>query len=118
MPKRKRRTLSRRSGARHVLLQNVLRALFTHGRVKTTRPRSRELVRLADRMVTLAKKGTVSARRQAFSVIRDREVVRSLFEKVGPRFTERQGGYTRVVRLGERQGDSAPMVLVQLTEWE
>ena len=91
-------------------------SLIDHEQVRTTDAKAKELRRFADRMVTLAKRGSLHARRQALAFIRSRRVVAKLFDEVAPRFRERPGGYTRMVKLGHRHGDAAPMSIIELTD--
>ena len=95
------------------MLRNMVTSLIEHERIVTTVPKAKELRRLADRMVTLAKDGSLHARRQALSVVRSRGAVAKLFEEIAPRFADRRGGYTRVVRIGPRRGDAAEMSVVE-----
>ena len=99
--------LSRPRHQRDALLDGLVRHLILHDQIRTTHARAKEAQRLADRLVTLGKDGSVSARRRALVILRDRSLVRQLFVDVAPRFLERAGGYTRVVRLGMRRGDGA-----------
>jgi large subunit ribosomal protein L17 len=105
-------------GAAHqrALLANLASELFRHGRIKTTEAKAKMLRPYAERLITKAKQGDLHARRQVLAKLRDRDVVAYLFEEVGPRFADRNGGYTRMLKLGPRKGDNAPMVLVELTE--
>jgi large subunit ribosomal protein L17 len=105
-------------GAAHqrLMLSNLASDLFRHGRIKTTEAKGRMLRPYAERLITKAKQGDLHARRQVLAKLRDRDVVAYLFEEVGPRFADRNGGYTRMLKLGPRKGDNAPMVLVELTE--
>jgi large subunit ribosomal protein L17 len=96
------------------MLGNMVTSLLKHGRIVTTVPRAKEVRRIADKMVTLAKRSSLHARRQAFSAIRDRKVVAKLFNVLGQEFANRNGGYTRIVRIGPRRGDSAIMSIVEL----
>jgi len=96
------------------MLGNMVTSLLRHGRIVTTVPRAKEVRRVADKMVTLAKRSSLHARRQAFSVIRDRKVVSKLFDEWGQEFADRNGGYTRIVRIGPRRGDAAMMSIVEL----
>lgn len=98
------------------MFSNMLVSLLRHERIQTTVPKAKELRRLADRMITLGKKGDLHARRQAFSVLRDKEVVHKLFEDLAERNRDREGGYTRVLQTGHRYGDCAPMSLIELVE--
>jgi large subunit ribosomal protein L17 len=96
------------------MLGNMVTSLLRHGRIVTTVPRAKEVRRVADKMVTLAKRSSLHTRRQAFSVIHDRKVVSRLFDKWGQEFADRNGGYTRIVRIGPRRGDAAMMSIVEL----
>jgi len=91
--------------------------LLTHERIKTTLPKAKELRSWADKIVTLGKKGDLAARRRAFDLLRDRDVVKKLFEEIAPRFKDRQGGYTRIYKTGRRPGDAAPLSLIELTSY-
>jgi len=99
-----------------LMLRNLARSLFEHERVKTTEAKARLLRPYAEHLITKAKKGSVHHRRQVLSAIEDRELVHKLFAEIGPRFTERNGGYTRMLKIGPRQGDGAPMAFVELVE--
>ncbi len=99
---------------RKAMLGNMVTSLLEHGRIITTVPRAKEARRLADKMITLAKRADLHARRQAFAVIHDRKVVADLFNKWGQKFADRNGGYTRIVRVGPRRGDSAMMSVLEL----
>jgi len=92
--------------------------VLEHERVQTTDPKAKEIRRLTDRMITLGKRGSLHARRRALAFVRKESVVRKLFEDVAPRFMNRPGGYTRVIKLGPRLGDAAPQSIVELTERE
>lgn len=96
------------------ILANLARALIEHERIKTTQAKAREVQPLVDKLVGLAKRGDLHARRQALAIIPDRDVVHKLFAEIGPRYEDREGGYTRVVKIGPRQGDSAPMAVIEL----
>ncbi len=98
------------------MFRNMVTSLLLHERVQTTDAKAKELRSYADRMVTLGKRGTLHARRQALSFVRSRAVVKKLFEVIAPRFASRPGGYTRVTKLGIRHGDAAPMSVIELTE--
>lgn len=95
------------------MLANMAASLIRHGRIETTLPKAKVLRGLADRIVTLGKRGTLAARRRAIAIVRDPKAVRIAFEDLAPRFAERQGGYTRVLKLGWRHGDSAPMAAIE-----
>ena len=106
------------SGPSHerLMLANLATALFEHGRIRTTETKARRLRPVAERLITFAKRGDLHARRQVLSVVRDKQVVTTLFDEIGPRYAERFGGYTRIVKLGPRKGDNAPMAIVELVE--
>ena len=99
-----------------LILANLATALFEHGRITTTEARARRLRPVAERLVTFAKKGDLHARRRVLTVIRNKDVVHTLFAEIGPRFENRQGGYTRIVKIGPRKGDNAPMAIIELCE--
>ena len=106
--------LNRTGSHRNAMFRNMVTSLFEHGRIQTTDAKAKELRRWADRMVTLAKRGDLHARRQALAVMRDKTVVHKLFEEAADRFGDRVGGYTNVVKIGRRRGDAAPVSLVEL----
>jgi large subunit ribosomal protein L17 len=114
----KRKHLGRSTSHRRAMLSNLVTALFQNGRIRTTEAKAKEGRRLAERLVTFAKRGDLHARRQTLRVIRDQEVVKRLFEEIGPRFQDRNGGYTRIVKLDSRLGDRAPMVIFELLDEE
>jgi large subunit ribosomal protein L17 len=99
-----------------LLIANLARALFSEGRIRTTEAKAKRLRPQAERLITFAKRGDVAARRQVLTVVRDKAVVHTLFAEIAPRFTDRHGGYTRILKLGPRPGDGAPMVLIELVE--
>jgi large subunit ribosomal protein L17 len=106
------------SGPAHerLMLANLATSLFQHSRITTTEAKAKRLRPLAERLITFAKRGDLHARRQVLSVIRDKDVVHTLFADIGPRFAERPGGYTRIVKVGPRKGDNAPMAVIELVE--
>lgn len=110
------RKLNRTSEHRQAMLRNMMNSLLTHEVIKTTLPKAKELRRVVEPMITLAKNATVANRRLAFDRLRDRDVVVKLFNEIGPRFKSRPGGYTRILKMGFRVGDNAPMALVELVE--
>ena len=110
------RKLNRTSSHRLAMLRNMMNSLLTHETIKTTVPKAKELRRVVEPMITLAKIATVANRRLAFNRLRDRDVVVKLFNELGPRFANRPGGYTRILKMGFRDGDNAPMALVQLVD--
>lgn len=108
------RKLGLTTGHRKALLRNLVTSLFKEEKITTTEPRAKEVQSIAERMVTLAKKGDLAARRQALRYIYDEEVVQKLFANIGPRYTARSGGYTRILKVGQRRGDAAEMVILEL----
>jgi large subunit ribosomal protein L17 len=98
------------------MLANLATALFEHDRITTTEAKAKRLRPLAERLITFAKRGDLHARRQVMTVIRDKDVVHKLFAEIGPKFAERPGGYTRIVKVGPRKGDNAPMAVIELCE--
>jgi large subunit ribosomal protein L17 len=98
------------------MMRNLAESLFVHERIQTTEAKAKALRPYAERLITKAKKGTVHHRRQVLSDIENREVVHKLFADIAPRFAERNGGYTRILKLGQRSGDGAPMALIELVE--
>jgi large subunit ribosomal protein L17 len=99
-----------------MLIANLARALFAEGRIRTTEAKAKRLRPQAERLITFAKRGDVAARRQVLTVVRDKAVVHKLFAEIAPRFAERNGGYTRILKLGPRPGDAAPMAVIELVE--
>jgi len=110
------RKLNRTSSHRLAMLRNMMNSLIAHEAIKTTVPKAKELRRVVEPMITLAKEATVANRRLAFDRLRDRDSVSKLFDVLGPRFKARPGGYTRILKMGFRVGDNAPMALVELVE--
>ena len=100
---------------RHIL-SNLATALFEHGRITTTEAKAKKLRPLAEKLITFGKKGDLHARRQVLRVVRRKDVVHTLFAEIGPRFSERPGGYTRITKIGPRKGDNAPMAVIELVE--
>ena len=107
------RKLGRPTAHRWAMFRNMATALIQHGRIRTTLTRAKELRRIAEQLVTLGKKNTVHARRQAFDFVRDRDVVKKLFDQISPAFKNRKGGYTRIMHLGTRPGDVSKMALIE-----
>jgi large subunit ribosomal protein L17 len=99
-----------------LMLANLATALFEHGRITTTEAKAKRLRPMAERLITKAKRGDLHARRQVLSVIRDKGVVHELFTEIGPRYSNRDGGYTRITKVGPRKGDNAPMAVIELVE--
>ena len=112
------RQLSRNSSHRWALMRNLITALLREEKIQTTDPKAKELRRWVDRVITLGKRGDLHARRQVLSIVWDKAVVRKLFDTIGPRFKDRPGGYTRIVKLGIRRGDAAQMALIELVGGE
>jgi large subunit ribosomal protein L17 len=110
------RKLNRTSAHRLAMLRNMSNSLFTHELIKTTLPKAKELRRVVEPLITLAKEPTVANRRLAFNRLRDRDVVVKLFNELGPRYKSRPGGYLRILKFGFRAGDNAPMALVELVD--
>ena len=110
------RKLNRTSEHRQAMLRNMMVSLLTHEAIKTTVPKAKELRRVVEPMITLAKEPTVANKRLAFNRLRDRDIVSKLFNELGPRFKTRPGGYTRILKMGFRVGDNAPMALVELVD--
>ena len=111
---KKGRKLNRSPSHRSAMMRNLVTSLLRHDRIETTDPKAKELRRWSDWMISLGKKGGLHARRQALAVIRDKAVVRKVFNILGPRFKDRPGGYTRAVKIGLRRGDNAPLSLVEV----
>jgi len=107
--------LGRTSSHRKAMLRNMVTSLFKYEKIETTDSKAKELRKVADKMVTLGKRGDLHARRQALSYVRDSDVVGKLFSDLSERFRERNGGYTRTVKTGYRVGDNAPMSIIELT---
>lgn len=112
------RQLSRNSSHRAAMLRNLAGAVLRHETIKTTVPKAKEIRRVVEPLITLAKRDNVAKRRQAFDRLRDRELVTKLFTDLGPHYQERPGGYLRILKTGPRPGDNAPMAVVQLVDRE
>src|SRR5215204_4097744 len=110
------RKLNRTSSHRLAMLRNMTNSLLLHEVIKTTLPKAKELRRVAEPLITLGKKPTLANRRLAFNRLRDRDMVVKLFAELGPRYATRNGGYLRILKMGFRQGDNAPMALVELMD--
>lgn len=108
------RKLGMTTDHRVAMLRNMTASLINHGRIVTTVTRAKELRRVAERMITLGKRGDLHARRQALAYIYDKNAVYKLFEEVAPKYKERNGGYTRILKMGPRRGDGADMVIIEL----
>lgn len=110
------RKLSRTSAHREALMENLVIALFRHERIRTTVPKAKEARKLAEKMITLGKSGTVHSRRIALTTVHDKEVLAKLFGPLAERFASRPGGYTRIIRAGFRNGDAAEMAILELVD--
>ena len=109
--------LGRDSSHRKALYANLTASLIEHGRIRTTETKAKAVRPVAEKMITLGRNGSIHARRQALAYLRSQEIVHMLFSEVAPRFKDRPGGYTRVVKLGPRQGDAAPMAYLELVDF-
>ncbi len=112
------RKLNRDSAHRLTMLRNMVTSLLEHERIVTTLPKAKELRRVAEKMITLGKRGDLHARRQAASYVRSKSLVTKLFNDLAPQYADRQGGYTRIIRTGVRPGDAASMALIELVNYE
>jgi large subunit ribosomal protein L17 len=110
------RKLGRDSAHRKALYANLCGALFEHGRIRTTEAKAKEVRPIAEQMITLGKRGDIHAHRQAVAFLRSRSVAYTLFNEIAPRFADRDGGYTRIVRVGPRPGDAAPLAYLELVD--
>jgi len=112
------RKLGRTSSHRKAMFRNMVTSLFEHERIVTTEQKAKELRPIAEKMITLAKRGDLHARRQALSYIQSKDVVAKLFDEIQGQFADRQGGYTRIIKTGNRLGDAAPMAIIELVGYE
>jgi len=110
------RKLNRTKAHRRALFANLANALFKHEQIKTTLPKAKDLRSYAEKLITMAKKGTLNSRRLAAGKLRDDAVVKKLFDVLGPRYKDRKGGYTRVIKAGFRHGDAAPVAIIELVD--
>jgi large subunit ribosomal protein L17 len=108
------RKLGRPSAHRNMMLRNLVTSLLKHGRIETTETRAKETKKIAEKMISLSKRGDLHARRQVLAYVTEKDVVKNLFEEVAPKYQDRDGGYTRMYKLGPRRGDAAPMVILEL----
>jgi large subunit ribosomal protein L17 len=113
---KKGRKLNRTSSHKKAMLNNIVTELFRHGKITTTHAKAKELIKLADKLISLAKRGDLHSRRQVLSYVKNKDVGKKLFEIIAPRFQDRKGGYTRVLKVGKRIGDGAEIALVELVE--
>ena len=112
------RKLGRNSSHREAMFRNMVTSLFEHERIVTTTEKAKEVGPIAEKMITLAKRGDLHARRQAYSYIHSQEIVAKLFDEIGEMFADRNGGYTRIIKTGVRQGDAASMAILELVGYE
>ena len=112
------RKLNRTSSHRRALIRNLITSLLRDEKIQTTDPKAKELRRWADRVITLGKQGSLHARRQVLGIVQDKAVVRKLFDSIAPRFKDRPGGYTRIIKIGMRRGDAAPISVIELVAGE
>lgn len=112
------RKLGRTSSHRDAMLRNMVTSLLDQERIVTTVPKAKEARRVAEQMITLGKRGDLHARRQALSYIRSKDIVAKLFDQLSGQYAERQGGYTRIIRTGNRAGDAAPMAILELVDYQ
>ncbi len=112
------RKLGRTAAHRKAMLRNMVTSLLEHERIVTTVPKAKEARRMAEKMITLGKRGDLHARRQALAYIRSKDIVAKLFDEISAQYADRQGGYTRIIRTGTRPGDAAPMAIVELVGYE
>ena len=112
------RKLNRNASHRSAMMRNIVTSLLEHERISTTVPKAKEVRRVAEKMITLGKRGDLHARRQALAYIRSKDVVAKLFDTLSEQYAHRQGGYTRIIRTGVRPGDAAPMAIIELVGYE
>ncbi len=112
------RKLNRTPAHRKAMLRNIVTSLLEHERIVTTVPKAKEARRVTEKMITLGKRGDLHARRQAMAYIRSKGIVAKLFDEISSQYADRQGGYTRIIRTGNRYGDAAPMAIVELVGYE
>ena len=110
------KTLNRKTSHRKATVRDIAKAALIHDRIKTTKVKAKEARKLVDKLITLGKKGTLAEKRRAFAILCDHKLVSNLFNETSPRFKDRQGGYTRIIKIGNRRGDNAEVVLLELTE--
>ena len=108
------RKLGRPTDQRRAMLRNLVTSFLKHGKIETTDTRAKETRSIAEKMITLGKRGDLHARRQVMAYIMDETVVKTLFDEIAPKYSERKGGYTRIMKLGPRRGDGAPMAIIEL----
>ena len=111
------RRLGRTTSHRKAMVRNMVTSVFEHERIVTTTPKAKEVRKVVDKMITLAKRGDLHAKRQAMSFIQSRDVVAKLFDVISEQFADRNGGYTRIIQTGQRRGDAAPMAILELVTY-
>ena len=111
------RRLGRTTSHRRAMVRNMVTSVFEHERIVTTTPKAKEVRRVVDKMITLAKRGDLHAKRQAFSFMQSRDAVAKLFDEIVGQFADRNGGYTRIIQTGQRRGDAAPMAILELVTY-
>ncbi|MBL4903301.1 MAG: 50S ribosomal protein L17 [Desulfocapsa sp.] len=111
------RRLGRTGSHKKAMFRNMVTSVFEHERIVTTTPKAKEVRKVVDKMITLAKRGDLHAKRQAMSFIQSRDVVAKLFDEISEQFTDRNGGYTRIIQTGQRRGDAAPMAILELVTY-
>lgn len=111
------RRLGRTSSHKEAMFRNMVTSVFEHERIVTTTPKAKEVRKVVDKMITLAKRGDLHARRQALSFIRSKDIVTKLFDEISGQFEDRNGGYTRIIQTGQRRGDAAPMAILELVTY-
>ncbi len=111
------RRLGRTGSHKKAMFRNMVTSVFEHERIVTTTPKAKEVRKVVDKMITLAKRGDLHAKRQAMSFIQSRDVVAKLFDEISEQFTDRNGGYTRIIQTGQRRGDAAPMAILELVKY-
>ncbi|MEA3466645.1 MAG: 50S ribosomal protein L17 [Thermodesulfobacteriota bacterium] len=111
------RRLGRTTSHKEAMFRNMVTSVFEHERIVTTTPKAKEVRKVVDKMITLAKRGDLHAKRQALSFIRSRDVVAKLFDEISVQFADRNGGYTRIIQTGQRRGDAAPMAILELVTY-
>ncbi len=112
------RKLGRTTSHRKAMMSNLATALFEHKSIVTTTPKAKEARTIVERLITFAKRGDLNARRMVLRVVRDKDVVKELFESIAPKFENRNGGYTRIIKIGRRKGDNAPLAIFELVGYE
>lgn len=112
------KALGRTGTHKRAMVRNMVTSLFEHERIVTTTPKAKEVRKVAEKMITLAKRGDLHAKRQALSFIQSRDVVAKLFTEIQEQFADRNGGYTRIIKTGQRRGDAAPMAILELVGYE